>query len=310
MVRSGRRDDSRYFFISIIHVLQPGVRPMNPIRCALLAAGMWGAAHGVAMSQTEDRPAPPRGAPESGPRFHVLPPQAQRALNLTPAQDDQIKALEDELHVKMQKILTADQLKQWAEHQPPRPGERSQDRPERTRRGRDEAPPADRTGRESPTREGANREQADAPPRRGRDDNDNKRPPREGRPRGNRDAASDQPAVTRDADTPARGGDTPARGADSSRRGPGRALERMVEQLDLSDEQRVKVQQVLKEHGEMIHDLFRQARVDLLKRMKDVLNDEQYAKFEKTLDQGPPGATRNRGRDNRGQREGRRSAQD
>jgi len=283
---------------------------MSRIRCMLLAAGFWGAALGVAISQSEDRrqsedrPAPPRGAPDGGPRFHVLPPQAQRALNLTSEQNEQIKALEDDLQSKMQKILTPEQLRQWAERQPARPGERGQDRSERGRRGRDDGPPADRAGRDAAGRDAA--DSADAPPRRARDDNDDARPPRQDRPRNNRDSGaspSDQPAASR-------GADGAAGGSDGARRGPGRALQRMVDQLDLSDEQRGKVQQVLKEHGEMIHDLFRQARVDLLKRMKEVLNEEQYAKFEKTLDQGPPGARRGRGGENGGQRDGRRPSRD
>src|ERR1019366_2198651 len=55
--------------------------------------------------------------------FHLLPPRAMEQLNLTEDQQKQVAALEAEVKAKLEKILTADQLKQLKEMRPPgRPG--------------------------------------------------------------------------------------------------------------------------------------------------------------------------------------------
>ncbi|HMD53909.1 MAG TPA: hypothetical protein VKJ65_05115 [Phycisphaerae bacterium] len=68
-------------------------------------------------------PPPSEGGPGGlgGPRFHVLPPGAKQILKLTPDQLKQVADLEAEVKVKMEKILTPDQLQQLAQMRPPRP---------------------------------------------------------------------------------------------------------------------------------------------------------------------------------------------
>ena len=63
-------------------------------------------------------------------------------------------------------------------------------------------------------------------------------------------------------------------------------------QLKLDDEQRARVDVVLKEHHEKVRGLFRRAQADLLASMKGVLTDEQFAEFTKALEGGPPGFRR------------------
>lgn len=55
--------------------------------------------------------------PPGGP--HLLPPHAAEHLNLTDDQKKQIADLEAEVKAKIEKILTADQLKQLKEMRPP-----------------------------------------------------------------------------------------------------------------------------------------------------------------------------------------------
>ena len=68
------------------------------------------------------RPAGAEAGPH-GPRggFHVLPPGAAQRLNLTDDQKKQIADLEADVKVRMEKILTADQLAQLKKMHPPRP---------------------------------------------------------------------------------------------------------------------------------------------------------------------------------------------
>ncbi|MGD1087097.1 MAG: hypothetical protein ABR955_00005 [Verrucomicrobiota bacterium] len=66
------------------------------------------------------RPPPSEGS-LGGPRFHVLPPGAKERLKLTADQLKQVAALEAEVKVKMEKILTSEQLQQLAQMRPPRP---------------------------------------------------------------------------------------------------------------------------------------------------------------------------------------------
>jgi len=70
-----------------------------------------------------ERPPPAarsQGGPGRGPGgFHLLPPRAMEQLNLTDDQKKQIAALEAEVKAKIEKILTADQLKQLKEMRPP-----------------------------------------------------------------------------------------------------------------------------------------------------------------------------------------------
>ena len=70
-----------------------------------------------------ERPPPEAGAPGGPGRgpggFHLLPPRAMEQLNLTDDQKKQIAALEAEVKAKIEKILTADQLKQLKEMRPP-----------------------------------------------------------------------------------------------------------------------------------------------------------------------------------------------
>ena len=53
--------------------------------------------------------------------FHVLPPGAQKKLNLTAEQQKQVAALEAEVKAKLEKILTSAQLEQLKQLHPPRP---------------------------------------------------------------------------------------------------------------------------------------------------------------------------------------------
>jgi Spy/CpxP family protein refolding chaperone len=77
---------------------------------------------------------PPAGGPPDGqppvqhsgnrpqPGFHLLPPPLAQQLNLTDDQKSQIADLEKETKAKLEKILTADQLKQLKSFRPPMRG--------------------------------------------------------------------------------------------------------------------------------------------------------------------------------------------
>jgi hypothetical protein len=74
--------------------------------------------------------------------------------------------------------------------------------------------------------------------------------------------------------------------------GPG-GLERILDDLKLSDKQLDKANVVLKAHHEKMRKIHEQARADLLKEMKDVLSADQFKKFKDELEkQGPPGPPR------------------
>ena len=69
-----------------------------------------------------DGPRPPpseRGA--GGFRAHVLPPGAREKLGLTTQQQQQIAAVEAEVKARLEKILTADQIRELQKMRPPRP---------------------------------------------------------------------------------------------------------------------------------------------------------------------------------------------
>ncbi len=64
---------------------------------------------------------PPHFGPPAG--FHLLPPRAMAELNLTDDQKKQLADLETEVKVKIEKILTPEQLQQLKQMRPPmRPG--------------------------------------------------------------------------------------------------------------------------------------------------------------------------------------------
>ena len=71
------------------------------------------------------QPPPAQTSGSHGPRggFHLLPPGDAQRLNLTDDQKTQVAALEAETKAKLEKILTAAQMKQLAKMHPPgRPG--------------------------------------------------------------------------------------------------------------------------------------------------------------------------------------------
>jgi Spy/CpxP family protein refolding chaperone len=243
------------------------------------------AAASLAIAQPPERreagpPARREGAPPDGPggpQFRVLPPFAQRELQLTAEQQKQIEALEADVQTKMQKILTPEQLKQWTERRQPR-GLRG------------DQPNADRPGGDRPA--------AERPNGRGREATDE---PRSDRPRGG-DPARTGGDRERNSDEPRRAGqgrrpddrrDGPARGEQSSSNhrstGP---MARVVHQLNLSPEQQAKVDKVLQAHHEKTRALFRQAQAEVLLQMKEVLTEEQFQQFTKALENGPPGYRR------------------
>jgi Spy/CpxP family protein refolding chaperone len=54
--------------------------------------------------------------------IHIIPPFVMQKLDLTDDQKEQIAALEKETKAKLQKILTADQMKTLESARPPHPG--------------------------------------------------------------------------------------------------------------------------------------------------------------------------------------------
>jgi len=75
------------------------------------------------MSQDQGGPPPPGQRPPGGQAgFHLLPPRVREQLNLTDDQQKQVTALEAETKAKLEKILTADQMKQLQQMRPPRRG--------------------------------------------------------------------------------------------------------------------------------------------------------------------------------------------
>ena len=101
----------------------------------LLSLGLFAGALVAPLVHGEDAPdngPPPRrqpgggGGPDGGPGngpgggFHLLPRFVEDKLDLTDDQKRQIDALEKETKAKLEKILTADQLKTLQEARPPR----------------------------------------------------------------------------------------------------------------------------------------------------------------------------------------------
>jgi Spy/CpxP family protein refolding chaperone len=109
-------------------------------------------------------------------------------------------------------------------------------------------------------------------------------------PRGNESARDDGPrrgpeGRRRPAGDGSDNADGPPRG------GPG-GLDRLVGELRLKDDQKDKVQEILKAHHAKMDQVMAEQRTDLLKSMKSVLTDEQLEKLEKALPEpgkaGPP----------------------
>ena len=110
-------------------------------------------------------------------------------------------------------------------------------------------------------------------------------------------------------DKPAKPEDKPARpegrpGGPGGQRGGAdfvkQRLERMTEELKLTDAQKPKVEAALKAQGEKMQgtrdlppeerrEKFQAAREEFNKKMKDTLDKEQYEKFEKMAQQRPGG---------------------
>jgi Ca2+-binding EF-hand superfamily protein len=65
-------------------------------------------------------------------------------------------------------------------------------------------------------------------------------------------------------------------------------LERIVDELKLSRQNRDKAHDILRAHHEKMRKLHEQAREDLLKQMKDVLSEEQLKEFKEALERRPP----------------------
>jgi Spy/CpxP family protein refolding chaperone len=81
--------------------------------------------------------------------------------------------------------------------------------------------------------------------------------------------------------------------------GPG-ALERIVDDLKLTDKQKDEVQRVLDAHHDQLRKLFEDAHNDLARQMKDILTEDQARQFKEALDRRPPGPPGGPGRGPRG----------
>jgi len=71
-----------------------------------------------------DRKGPPAGGKKGPPKFvlgKVLPPHVMEGLDLTTEQEKQLAELEKLVKAKLEKILTADQIKQIEQMGPPGP---------------------------------------------------------------------------------------------------------------------------------------------------------------------------------------------
>lgn len=71
--------------------------------------------------------------------------------------------------------------------------------------------------------------------------------------------------------------------------GPPGGLERTLEELKLSDKQKLRVDEVFQAHRDKMHKLFEQGREDLLKQMREAIGAEQQKQFEKALENQRPG---------------------
>ncbi|WP_395737127.1 hypothetical protein [Prosthecobacter sp.] len=77
---------------------------------------------GTVSGQEGQPPPPPPPPPGGGGGIHVLPRGADKALNLTAEQTQQLKDLEAEVQAKVEKILTPAQLEQLKTFRPQPPG--------------------------------------------------------------------------------------------------------------------------------------------------------------------------------------------
>src|SRR5580704_10263479 len=82
------------------------------------------------------------------------------------------------------------------------------------------------------------------------------------------------------------------RGGPGGPGGPGplrpEVLERIVEDLNLSDKDKAKVDEILAAHEEKMRKVRDEARAVLLKQMKSVLTEKQYAEFKQEVERQPP----------------------
>ena len=69
--------------------------------------------------------------------------------------------------------------------------------------------------------------------------------------------------------------------------GPGVMIERAMKDLNLTNAQKTKVQQVLKAEGEKARKAMEKMHDDFMKSLKGVLNEEQMKKLEKDLPKPP-----------------------
>jgi hypothetical protein len=81
--------------------------------------------------------------------------------------------------------------------------------------------------------------------------------------------------------------------------GPG-GLERILDEMKLTRQERDRAQEVLRAHHEKMRKLHEEAREDLLKQMKDVLSEEQVKQLKEELDRRPPPGPPGPGRGPRG----------
>ena len=172
-----------------------------------------------------------------------MPPGAKQALKLSTDQEQKIAELDKDVQEKLSKILTTEQMDQWNKARPPGP------------------PPGRRGDRGGPPADGPRGRSArdDAGPGRGPEARG--RPPTDG---------PDGPRAREIADR------VPPRG------GPG-GLDRMIAELRLKDDQKDKVQEILKAHHEKMDQVMTEQRSDLIKSMKSVLDGEQLEKLERLL---------------------------
>jgi hypothetical protein len=83
----------------------------------------------------------------------------------------------------------------------------------------------------------------------------------------------------------------PPRGPRGGPGGPGplrpEVLERIVDDLQLSAPDQEKVNAILRAHEEKMRRSREEARTALLKQMKEVLSDKQYAQFKQDVERRP-----------------------
>jgi hypothetical protein len=85
---------------------------------------------------------------------------------------------------------------------------------------------------------------------------------------------------------PGKGGKGPKDGPPP---GKGPKLEKIIDDLQLTDEQLEKAHEVLKAHDQRMRKLIDEAHRELLRQMKGVLTESQYATFKDELERAPFG---------------------